>query len=92
MARQARILARTGHRPTIWGLEGQGITPRAQVAGMSACRYPGDCSTIAICLGFAQNADPVVSAPLQLLREWLEVMDELDSQKALEITWQKPKT
>jgi hypothetical protein len=58
--RQARILCRIGYRPTIWGLEGQGLAPttlrrlRGQVAGMSSCRYPGGCSTTAIRLGFTQ--------------------------------------
>ncbi len=50
--RQARILCRTGFRPTLWGLEAQGLAPstlkrlRGQVAGMSSCRYPGGCTLL----------------------------------------------
>ena len=80
---RARILCRTGHRPTIWGLEGQGLAPstlrqlRGQVAGMSGCRYAGGCSTTAIRLAFTQVVDPTVAAPKQLLGEWLGLSDAL---------------
>ena len=76
VCRQARILARTGHRPTLWGVEGQGLAPttlrklRAQVAAMSMCRHPGGCSATAIRLAFSAAADPLVGLRRQLLQEW----------------------
>ncbi len=61
--RGARVLARTGFKPqAVWGLEAQGLAPttlkrlRAQVAGMSGCRYPGGCATTAIRLAYDETA------------------------------------
>ena len=63
--RSAKILARTGFKPqAAWGLEAQGLAPttlrklRAQVAGMSSCRYPGGCATTAIRLGLPRDGRP----------------------------------
>ena len=56
--REARILCRTGFRPTLWGPEAQGMSPstlkrlRGQVASMCGSRVPGGCSTTAIRLAF----------------------------------------
>ncbi len=79
VCRQARILSRTGHRPTLWGVEGQGLAPttlrklRAQVAAMSMCRHPGGRSTTAIRLAFSAAADPLVGLRRQLLQEWVRL-------------------
>ncbi len=57
---------------------------------MSGCRVPGGCSTTAIRLGFTSAADPTVSAPKQVLQEWLNLLDELQPQKAsLELAWRR---
>ena len=94
--RQARVLARTGHRPVIWGLEGQGLAPptlrklRAQVAGMSTCRQAGGCATTAIMLGFTEHSGPFVGARKKLLKEWVGLWDSLQPQhKAVERAWGK---
>ena len=79
VCRQARILSRTGHRPTLWEVGGQGLAPttlpklRAQVAAMSMCRHPGGCSTTAIRLAFSDVADPLVGLRRQLLQEWVRL-------------------
>ena len=94
--RQVRVLARTGYRPVIWGLEGQGLAPstlrklRAQIAGVSTGRYAGGCATTAIRLGFAEHADPFAGARKQLLKEWVRRWDSLRPQhKAVERAWEK---
>ncbi len=94
--RQARILSRTGHRPTIWGVEGRGLAPstlrrlRAKVAAMSMCHHPGGCSTTAIRLAFSDLADPLVGLRRQLLQEWVRLWRSgLVQRAAVERAWVK---
>ncbi len=96
--RQARVLARTGHRPTVWGPAGQGLAPstlrklRAQVAGISTCRYQGPCATTAIRLGFTGRADPFVALRGELPQNWVQLWHSSELQeerRAVERAWEK---
>ena len=93
--RNANILARTGYQPqATWGHAAQGLAPtalrrlRAQVAGMSGCKYPGGCASTAIRLTYSEDMDPFIFGRLQLFKEWLFLVRAMGAQmRAVTRAW-----
>ncbi len=94
---RARALVNTGHRPQAsWGLQGQGFAPttlrklRGQVSGMTGAKFPGGCTTTVLRPTFGESSDPFVYGRIQLLEEWVNMLDALSVEyRALELAWKK---
>ena len=94
--RQARILARTGHRPVVWALEGQRVSSIHPSGTESPSgwdehlqirwRMLHGCHQV----GVHGERRPHVAARKQVLQEWIRLWDVMQPQRrAVERAWEK---
>ena len=95
--KRTRSLLYTNVRPAgVWGLQAMGLAPsvlertRGTWAAASGVHRKGGCTTMAICIDFHMDNDPLVTIPLELLMTWIDIWNDLpEIHRGIRLAWQQ---